>query len=137
MISPKTTNSGFIAPWVKHSPSFAGDLHFFVSSTWSPSTRSLRGIRARLRQSRHALPADGFYERRRAPAGTTPYTIEIKDAAPSVLGGLWEACSQKGWLTRFVLHGIPSPKSERVRRTWIPTTSLLTHSAPYLTMTRP
>ena len=34
---------------------------------------------------------------------------------------------------RSNLPGVPSPKSERTGRTWIPITSLLAHPAPYLT----
>ncbi len=47
-------------------------------------------FRSAFRQRRCLIPANGFYEWHRTPAGKQPYYCRIADAAPFCFAGLWE-----------------------------------------------
>ena len=47
-------------------------------------------FRSSLRRRRCLVPADGFYEWRRTPAGKQPYLIRLCGGGPFAFAGLWE-----------------------------------------------
>ncbi len=47
-------------------------------------------FRSSLRRRRCLVPADGFYEWRRMPAGKQPYLIRLASGEPFTFAGLWD-----------------------------------------------
>lgn len=51
---------------------------------------ALPAFRDALKQRRCLLPADGFYEWKRSPAGKQPYCFEVNDGELFAFAGLWD-----------------------------------------------
>jgi putative SOS response-associated peptidase YedK len=68
--------------------------------------------REAFKKRRCLIPADGFYEWKKAPGGKVPYAIGMKDAPPFVFAGLWEAWKDPStgeWLrTCSIITGDPN-----------------------------
>ena len=56
----------------------------------SESAAEKPAFRSSLRRRRCLVPADGFYEWRRTPAGKQPYLIRLATGGPFAFAGLWD-----------------------------------------------
>ncbi len=56
----------------------------------SESVADKPAFRSSFRRRRCLVPADGFFEWRRTPAGKQPYLIRLSDGRPFAFAGLWE-----------------------------------------------
>ncbi len=56
----------------------------------SESAAEKPAFRSSLRRRRCLVPADGFYEWRRTPAGKQPYLIRLVTGEPFAFAGLWD-----------------------------------------------
>lgn len=52
-------------------------------------------FRAAYKKRRCLVPADGYYEWKKGPAGKQPYIVEAADNAPFAIAGLWESWTDK------------------------------------------
>ena len=52
-------------------------------------------FRAAYKKRRCLVPADGYYEWKKGPAGKQPYIVESVDKAPFAIAGLWESWTDK------------------------------------------
>ncbi len=76
---------GLIPSWAKD-PSIGQRL----INARAETAASKPSFRSALRTRRCLVPADGFYEWQKTPAGKQPWLIRMRDAGPFALAGLWE-----------------------------------------------
>lgn len=81
---------GFLPSWVEDPKSFS--LIINARAETAPTKPSFR---AAMRHRRCLVPASGFYEWRRTPAGKQPFFIRPRHGGPIGFAGLWETWSSK------------------------------------------
>jgi putative SOS response-associated peptidase YedK len=77
---------GLLPGWVKDPRTFA-----LLINARGESVCDKPAFRAAMRYRRCLIPADGFYEWKRAGAWRQPYYVHLKSGAPFAFAGLWEA----------------------------------------------
>ena len=82
---------GLIPSWAKD-PSIGNRLINARAETLADKP----AFRSALKRRRCLIPADGFYEWRKAGSGKTPMYIRMKSGEPFAFAGLWEAWSAAG-----------------------------------------
>ncbi|MEJ1157846.1 SOS response-associated peptidase [Prosthecomicrobium sp. N25] len=81
---------GFVPSWVEDPKSFS--LIINARAETAPEKPSFR---AAMRHRRCLVPASGFYEWRRTPAGKQPFFIRPRHGGAVAFAGLWETWSGK------------------------------------------
>ena len=76
---------GLIPPWAKD-PSIGQRL----INARAETAAAKPSFRNAIRRRRCLVPADGFYEWQRTPAGKQPWLIRMADGWPFAMAGLWE-----------------------------------------------
>lgn len=77
---------GFLPAWLKVQPKEPP-----VVETASETAAANPMFRAALAKRRCLLPADAFYEWRKAKGGKQPWLFRMKDHAPFAFAGIWES----------------------------------------------
>jgi putative SOS response-associated peptidase YedK len=76
---------GLIPSWARDSSGAARMIN-----ARAETAAALPAFRDALKQRRCLLPADGFYEWKRSPAGKQPYCFEVNDGELFAFAGLWD-----------------------------------------------
>jgi putative SOS response-associated peptidase YedK len=76
---------GLLPSWMKDPRAFS-----LLINARGESVQDKPAFRAAMRRRRCLIPADGFYEWKRAGARKQPYYIRRADGAPLAFAGLWE-----------------------------------------------
>jgi putative SOS response-associated peptidase YedK len=76
---------GLLPSWVKDPRTFS-----LLINARGESVIDKPAFRAAMKRRRCLIPADGFYEWKRAGAGKQPYYIRRADGGPLAFAGLWE-----------------------------------------------
>ena len=77
---------GLIPPWVKDPRAFS-----LLINARGESVNEKPAFRNAMKRRRCLVPADGFYEWKRAGDRKQPYFVRLKSGAPMVFAGLWES----------------------------------------------
>jgi putative SOS response-associated peptidase YedK len=76
---------GLVPAWVKEPKKFALLINARVEGIAEKPS-----FRAAVRRRRCLIPADGFYEWRRAARSKRPYFVRRRDGEPMAMAGIWE-----------------------------------------------
>lgn len=82
---PALLQWGLVPPWADD-PGIGSRMINARSETATEKPAFRNALRAR----RCLIPADGFYEWRRGPAGKQPYAFRMREGGPFALAGIWE-----------------------------------------------
>ncbi len=81
---------GLLPSWVKE----PGDFPLLINAR-SETAAEKPAFRAAMRHRRCLIPANGFYEWRKTPAGKQPYWVRPADGRLLAFAGLWEIWSDR------------------------------------------